>query len=133
MIGDGTIISILLDQGDFYIFPDQMSAYRIIRRHDADNAVSIMSRQPLEYTKSVLNYAHMLEDFFKGKYNFVHIKRVGIDFSINNSIKLHKAEKQELREIISGLGIYERLYCYFRYFKTKARQYILYIPKKILR
>lgn len=133
MIGDGTILSILLNKGDFYIFSDQMSAYRVKRKPNADNAVSIMSRNPMGYTKSVLKYADILEDYFNNKYKFKFMRNIAIDFSLNNYNKLNKDEKSELKDIISNLIISEKVMCYFRFIKLKLRYYILYLPKKLLR
>lgn len=133
MIGDGTLLSILLDQGDFFVFKEQMSAYRTKRTPNADNAVSIMSRNPMDYTKSVLKYADILENYFDKKYNFNFTRYIAIDFSLNNYKRLNKEEKLELNKIISQRRRSERLMCYARLIKLKSRYYLLYIPKRILR
>jgi len=133
MIGDGTTLSLLLDRGDMYLFPDKMTAHRVKRKPDACNAVSIMSRNPLEYTKSVLKYANTLEDYFNNKYNFNFTRRIGIDFSSYKYRLLTSEEKEEFRNIIHGLPFSEKILFYLRILNRRLRYYVLYIPKKILK
>lgn len=133
LIGDGTTMSILLDLGDFYVYSEQMAAYRMRRAAEAGNAVTIMAKNPMDYTKSHLEYAKTLEEYFNHKYNFIFMKNMAIDFSLKNYKRLSGEDKSELKRIIRALQFSEKLSCYTRFIQSKLLHFIKYLPKKILR
>lgn len=133
MICDGTILSILLDLGPIYLFPEQLNAYRVKRKTNAENAVTLMSKNPLKYTLGVLDYADSLEKHFDYKYSFNAIRNIGVDFSINNRKLLNKAQKEELFKIIKMLKITNKIKCLLRFIKSRIRYYLLYLPKILLK
>lgn len=133
LIGDGTTISILLDLGDFYIFSGQMAAYRMRRAADAGNAVTIMAKNPMDYTRSHLEYAKKLQAYFENKYDFKFMREIALDFSLKNYKKLSVEDQSELKRIIKALPFSEKISCFMRFTKVKLLHYIKYLPKKILR
>lgn len=132
IIGDGTKLAILLDESDIYISAEQMCAYRVKRKKNASNAVTLMSKKPLEYTKSVLRYADLLEQYFEDKYKFKFFRDIAIDFSIINYKKLEHNEKKEVRHIFGDLKNTDKLSCLLRSLKTKIRFVLFFFPKKIV-
>jgi len=70
LIRDKTILSILLDRGDFYILPDTMSAYRRFFDDNATNGRNVTnSNMELDlYTKA--HHVQMLNEYFRGRIDY---------------------------------------------------------------
>ena len=70
LIRDKTILSLLLDRGDFYILPDTMSAYRRFFDADATNGRNVTnSNLELDlYTKA--HHVEMLDKYFEGRIDY---------------------------------------------------------------
>ncbi len=61
LVGDLTVLTLLLNRGDFFILPDELSAWRYVVRSDGDNAASIASRdRALSMMKTILQYARLV-------------------------------------------------------------------------
>ncbi len=70
LIRDKTVLSLLLDRGDFYILPDKMSAYRRFFDKDAvngRNATNVDMELDL-YTKA--HHVEALNEYFKGRIDY---------------------------------------------------------------
>lgn len=128
-IGDGTSLAILLDQGDFYIFSEQMSAYRINTRSDGKNVSQLISKNPIEYTKAVFRYADMLEDYFNQKYNFYFMRNMAMAHSLRKYRTLNIKDRIELKGIIRELKASEKL-LFFIHVSTSLLRYMLYKIQK---
>lgn len=83
MVGDLTILTILLNRGTIYVMNDIMSAYRFIVSPDAVNATSIAKKDPaLSRIKTVKQYT-MLKPFLTKKGDFDYrISELKIHFVI---------------------------------------------------
>ena len=70
LIRDKTILSLLLDRGDFYILPDTMSAYRRFFDAEAVNGRNVTnSNLELDlYTKA--HHVEMLDQYFDGRIDY---------------------------------------------------------------
>ncbi len=70
LIRDKTVLSLLLDRGDFYILPDKMSAYRRFFDKDAVNGRNATNADmELDlYTKA--HHVEALNEYFKGKIDY---------------------------------------------------------------
>lgn len=70
LIRDKTILSILLDRGDFFILPDTMSAYRRFFDADATNGRNVTnSNLELDlFTKA--HHVEMLNQYFEGRIDY---------------------------------------------------------------
>lgn len=70
LIRDKTILSLLLDRGDFYILPDTMSAYRRFFNEDAQNGRNLTnSNLELDlYTKAA--HVEALHHYFAGRIDY---------------------------------------------------------------
>lgn len=70
LIRDKTILSLLLDRGDFYILSDNMSAYRRFFNADATNGRNVTNANlALDlYTKA--HHVEMLDQYFEGRIDY---------------------------------------------------------------
>lgn len=70
LIRDKTVLSLLLDRGDFFILPDTMSAYRRFFNKDAQNGRNVTnSNLELDlYTKA--HHVEMLHGHFEGRIDY---------------------------------------------------------------
>ncbi len=70
LIRDKTVLSLLLDRGDFYILPDKMSAYRRFFDKDAVNGRNATNADmELDlYTKA--HHVEALNEYFKGRIDY---------------------------------------------------------------
>lgn len=70
LIRDKTVLSLLLDRGDFYILPDKMSAYRRFFDKDAFNGRNATNADmELDlYTKA--HHVEALNEYFKGRIDY---------------------------------------------------------------
>ena len=70
LIRDKTVLSLLLDRGDFYILPDNMSAYRRFFDKDASNGRNATNADmELDlYTKA--HHVEALNEYFKGRIDY---------------------------------------------------------------
>ncbi|MBP5414510.1 MAG: glycosyltransferase [Lachnospiraceae bacterium] len=72
LIRDKTILSILLDRGDFYILPDTMSAYRRFFDADAENGRNVTNANMEQDLFEKAHHVKALNDYFKGRIDYSH-------------------------------------------------------------
>lgn len=70
LVGDMTILTILLSRGNIYILPDIMSAYREVINYSASNACSISLRDPALSNLKTVRQLHMLRPLLRNKKDF---------------------------------------------------------------
>lgn len=70
LIRDLTVLSLLLNRGDFYILPDNMSAYRRFFDADAQNGRNVTVRNLAEDYCNTIRQVKMLYEYFGGNVDF---------------------------------------------------------------
>lgn len=112
LIRDKTILSLLLDRGDFYILPDSMSAYRRFFDENATNGRN-MTNSNLEldlFTKA--HHVEMLNRYFEGRIDYSlqwsdiiysYIKKYfkeGKPYAIKRIIYMYKHADKRTKELV---------------------------------
>lgn len=112
LIRDKTILSILLDRGDFYILADTMSAYRRFFDSDAQNGRNLTnSNLELDlFTKA--HHVEMLNQYFEGR----------IDFSLQWSDIIYSYIKKYFKE--KNPYTVKRIVYLYRHADKKTRELI---------
>ncbi len=70
IVGDMTILTILLNRSNIYVMPDVMSAYREVISNSASNARSIAFRDPALSNLKSVRQLHMLRKFLQNEKDF---------------------------------------------------------------
>jgi len=70
LVGDLTILSILLLRGDIYLMSDCMSTYRRVVKAGGTSAASQSAARPAESLLSTMQQIVMLEEYFQGKIDY---------------------------------------------------------------
>lgn len=117
LIRDLTILSLLLNRGDFYILPDTMSAYRRFFDDSAQNGRNVTVKNLAQDYCNTMRQVKMLYEYFEGKADFSKkwntllsdyfkgmIKRVQPGFSVGTFLKLYFESSQETKKrFMNGL------------------------------
>lgn len=103
LIRDLTVLSILLNRGDFYILPDSMSAYRRFFDEDAKNGRNVTVRNLAEDYCNTIRQVTMLYEYFEKK----------VDFSKKWNTLLTDYFKGMIKKVQPGFswGVFLKLYC----------------------
>lgn len=70
IVGDMTILTILLNRNNIYIMSDVMSAYREVINNSASNACSIAFRDPALSNLKTVRQLHMLRPYLRNERDF---------------------------------------------------------------
>ena len=70
LIRDKTILSLLLDRGDFYILPDTMSAYRRFFDENASNGRNATNANMEQDLFDKAHHVQALNEYFKGRIDY---------------------------------------------------------------
>lgn len=111
LIRDLTILSILLNRGDFYILPDTMSAYRRFFDTDAQNGRNVTVQNLAQDYCNTIRQVKMLYHYFDKKVDFSQkwnvlltdyfkgmLKRVQPGFSWGTFLKLYFGSSPETKK-----------------------------------
>ncbi len=79
LVGDLTILSILLLRGNIYLMPDCMSAYRRVIKAGGTSAASQSATRPAESLLSTMRQLVMLDEYFQGKIDYSPRKLVSVE------------------------------------------------------
>lgn len=79
LVGDLTILSILLSRGDIFIMADNMSAYRRVIKIGGSNARSIGITHLAKSLQATMRQLVMLEEYFHGKIDYSPMKRYPVE------------------------------------------------------
>lgn len=79
LVGDLTLLSILLQRGDIYLLPDCMSAYRRVIKKGGTSAASRSAANKAVSLESSMKQLVMLEAYFQGKIDYSLRKRYPVE------------------------------------------------------
>lgn len=104
LVGDLTVLTLLLNRGDFFILPDELSAWRYVVRSDGDNAASIASRdRALSMMKTILQYVRLVP-YLKNERDYEEkIAACKADFFVK-WLKRHKGYTNRRLQIVLKTG-----------------------------
>lgn len=111
LIRDLTILSILLNKGEFYILPDVMSAYRRFFDDSAQNGRNVTVQNLAQDYCNTIRQVKMLYEYLEGKADFSKkwntlltdyfkgmMKRVQPGFSLGTFLKLYRESCPETKK-----------------------------------
>ncbi len=75
LVGDLTVLSILLLRGDIYLLPDCMSAYRLVIKKEGTSAASQNAANVAASLEKSMRQLVMLEAYFQGRIDYFLKKR----------------------------------------------------------
>lgn len=114
MIGDLTLYCLNFDKGDILFIPEVMSAYRVDRLGNGENASTIIRKDYIKWYITIINMHNKLELFFDKKYNFENLKVLRTVELLSNFYLNKSFSRNELNKFYESIN-----------FKIKIKAYLI--------
>lgn len=127
LVSDFTLAFILLDLGEIFYFPENMSAYRM-NDSSADNASNFMKKNLAKSYIKILNSYDYISDWYCEKYNLENLKILRTEEVLRNYYLNKNFSKKDLKEFLDQIKIKSKCIAYI---KTLKRGIFYIIKNKV--